>query len=122
MSKRDIIFILILLAIALLFYFFAYKNIQNDGDIVKVTVNGELYDTYPLSEDREVDIVISGEVKNSFEIKDNAVHMCDADCPDKLCIKQGQISRDGQMIVCLPNKVVIEIESEEEDYVDSISK
>jgi hypothetical protein len=33
-----------------------------------------------------------------------------ADCPDKLCIRQGIVSRSGERIVCLPNRVSITIE------------
>ena len=51
-------------------------------------------------------------------IKDGVVHMEDADCPDKLCIKQGQIDSNGQKIVCLPNKTIVEVSSEKESDYD----
>ena len=35
--------------------------------------------------------------------------MTDADCPDKLCVKTGRISKTGETIVCLPHRVVVEI-------------
>ena len=50
--------------------------------------------------------------------------MSDADCPDKDCVNQGWISRPGQMIVCLPNRLVIKIESDkltQEEDVDAVS-
>ena len=40
--------------------------------------------------------------------------MEDADCPDKHYIKQGKIDSNGQKIVCLPNKTIVEISSEKE--------
>ena len=36
--------------------------------------------------------------------------MKEADCPDKYCVKQGKIKNVGETIVCLPHKVVVEIE------------
>jgi hypothetical protein len=33
----------------------------------------------------------------------------EASCPDGLCKSMGRISMSGQSIICLPNKVVIEI-------------
>ena len=48
--------------------------------------------------------------------------MEDADCPDKLCIKQGKIDSNGQKIVCLPNKTVVEIRSEKESEDDVQAK
>ena len=39
--------------------------------------------------------------------------MISADCPDKLCVNQHAISSNGETIVCLPNKVVVEVEDGE---------
>ena len=33
----------------------------------------------------------------------------EASCPDHLCIRQGKISREGEMIVCLPNRMIAEV-------------
>jgi UDP-N-acetylmuramate dehydrogenase len=38
-----------------------------------------------------------------------AAYMKHADCPDGLCVKQRKKSRSGERIVCLPNRVSIEI-------------
>ena len=59
---------------------------------------------------------------NLIEIGDGKVRVIEADCPDKLDVKQGYISKPGEMIVCLPNRLVIEIKSiEDESDVDYIS-
>ena len=47
--------------------------------------------------------------KNLVVIKDNVVFVKDADCKNKDCVKMGKISKKGESIVCLPNKVIIEI-------------
>ena len=51
--------------------------------------------------------------ENIVEIDRDKVKMYYADCPDLDCVRQGWISRPGQMIVCLPNRIVIKIESDE---------
>ena len=48
---------------------------------------------------------------NVIEIKDGKVYVSEADCPDKLCVKQGPISKAGETIVCLPHKLVVRITS-----------
>ena len=49
--------------------------------------------------------------------------MEDADCPDRLCVKQGRIKKVGESIVCLPHKVVIEIVGEKEEAgVDAVTQ
>ena len=78
------------------------------GGEVIIKVDGKDYGTYPLNEDKTIDI----DEHNKVIIKEGVVYMEDANCPDKLCIKQGKIDSNGQKIVCLPNKTVVEISSE----------
>lgn len=59
---------------------------------------------------------------NLIEIGDERVRVIEADCPDKLDVKQGYISQPNELIVCLPNRLVIEIiGTEKTDDVDYIS-
>lgn len=46
---------------------------------------------------------------NLLEIKGNRARLVDADCPDKLCVRQGWIQYTGQCITCLPNKLTVTI-------------
>jgi len=58
---------------------------------------------------------------NLIEVGDGKVRVIEADCPDKLDVKQGYISNPGEVIVCLPNRLVIEIKGdsidEDLDYI-----
>lgn len=46
-----------------------------------------------------------------------------ADCPDQICVQQGWISDSVAPIVCLPNKLVIRIESVAQGVeIDSITR
>ena len=64
--------------------------------------------------------------QNRLIIENGRAYMQEADCPDKLCVKQGNISMKGQSIICLPHKVVAEIVADdsanENDSVDIIVK
>ena len=86
----------------------------SEGAYVKVTVNGSFYGNYPLGIDGTFDI--NG--TNRLTIKDGYAYMEEADCPDGLCMKMGKISRNGQSVICLPNKVVVEIVDESRNKVD----
>ena len=111
-KKKDFIIIFIIFVViigALLFNHFYY---------VKITVNNQVYRTVPL----EIDQTIKISDKNMIVINHGSVHMKDATCPDKLCIKQGTISKNGEQIICLPNQVVIAIVSNQYNDVDSSSK
>lgn len=104
MKRKDIPIIILTLLLSALAYFAVSGD---SADNVKVLLGGKLIGEYSLGEDRTVDI--NG--TNTLVIKDGKAFMKEADCPDKLCIKQGEIDIRGGSIICLPNKVVIETKS-----------
>ena len=56
-------------------------------------------------------ITVTGPVgKSVVEVADGRVHMLTSDCPDKICVGMGWITRPGQVVVCMPNRVVISLE------------
>lgn len=71
-----------------------------------ITVGGDVYGTYPLDEDQEIFI---GDT-NICRIQDGQVSMIWADCPDQVCVHTRAIENGGGTIVCLPNRIVLEIE------------
>ena len=74
--------------------------------------------TYSLFEER---MIALSEGKNQIVIKDGYVYMEYAECPDKLCIKQGAIQNQGESIICLPNKVIVTVNGSEKQEYDGIS-
>lgn len=116
--RNDIIFISVLIAliaaVALGVLLFA-----KDGDTVVVTVDGQLYGEYPLSVDRQVEIV-NGEGHNLLVIEGGKAFVKSASCPDGICASHRPVSKDGESIICLPNKVVVEIRARGQDQPDII--
>lgn len=108
MFKKADIFLLIVLLIVGLVSTFAISSASDLGTQVKISIAGELYGTYSLDEDRTITI-ISDDSYNEVVIKDGKVFMSDANCPNKICVKHSPIDSTGESIVCLPNKVLIEI-------------
>ena len=45
--------------------------------------------------------------------------MKNSTCRDHVCEKMGPISKNGEMIVCLPNEVFVQIEGGKEKEVDN---
>lgn len=109
MKKKDILLFSALFLIIFLVYIFS--RLQSPyGETVIIQANGKELFRIPLSEDRV--IKIPGPLGESIvEIKDRKVRMLYSPCPDKLCEKEGYISKPGQMIVCVPNRILIKIEA-----------
>ena len=96
-------------------------NAGDYGDKVVVTVSGKGYAVYSLNS--ETDVIIPGArgLNNHLVIHDGEANVVEADCPDKLCVHQKAISKDGDLIVCLPNEVVVEIVHGEEGDYDAVA-
>lgn len=91
------------------------------GTTVVISVGDDVYAEAPLSVNDSIDVVVDGVTVNIVKIEDGYAYMFFADCPDKLCIHQGRIRREGENIVCLPNRVVVSIRGGERSEIDAIS-
>lgn len=117
-KKADIALFVLLILIGLGLSWWSLAS-GTQGQKVVVTVDGKLYGTYSLVENQTVEIRQRGRL-NKITIKDETVQMSYSDCRNQVCVKDGRISRTNQSIVCLPNKVMVEITGGEEDF-DAIS-
>ncbi len=116
LRRADIILTAILLVLSGALFF--VRPSYGEASYVEVTSAGNGRETYPLAVDRIIEVEGTG---NRIEIKDGSVRMTDTDCPDELCIRTGSISKSGQTIVCLPNRVTVRIVGEESGY-DTIAR
>ncbi|MEG0792704.1 MAG: NusG domain II-containing protein [Lachnospiraceae bacterium] len=105
MKKNDIKFIIVVLSFALIF-FLGNRFLSMDKDTyIKITVDGKTYGKYSLKDNQDIHI----NQTNILRIKDGTADMIHATCKDKLCVHQKSISHDRESIICLPNKVIVEV-------------
>ncbi len=71
---------------------------------IRITVGNEEYGVYSLEEDQIIEVGST----NVVEIKNGQAVMAHAECPDQLCMSMGPIDSPYDLIVCLPNLVVVE--------------
>ncbi len=110
MKRNDIVLVLLLLGAAIVgFGAWALVGAARQPVLVIRDRTGEIY-----RERLDVaggPITVSGPVGESvIEVSGNQVRMLSSDCPDKICIHMGWISKPGQVIVCMPNRVIITLE------------
>ncbi len=103
------IFALILLA-ALLLALGVQRFFARPGGVAVVQVDGETVAKLPLWADTER--VIGGEKAgyNRVKVAGGRVSVTGADCPDQICVRTGAIDAQGQVIACLPHKLIITVE------------
>jgi hypothetical protein len=121
-NRNDFVLILVLLAVILISFLVVRLQRQKDAFTVDVSVNGTTVATYRL--DEEIDTWIDGYQggQNHLVIQDGCARIEEADCPDKLCVHQKAISKTNETIVCLPNKVVVQVIGAGESELDSIAR
>lgn len=115
--KNDIFLLLGVIVIAVMCLGMQFLMPASEGNLI-VQLDGERVASYPLNEDAEFEI--NGGT-NRVKISDGKVQMVQADCPDQICVHHKEISKNHETIVCLPNKIVLMIESTEETDIDAIT-
>lgn len=122
MKKNDIILIVVILAIAAAIFALVQKNkTTEEPDWVVVTIGSVEYARYPLNEDATYEIKAHDGETNILQIIDGTATMIEANCSDQICVYQKAISQNGEMIVCLPHQVIVQIESNEDSSNDAVS-
>ena len=111
--RYDIILIIGLLVITAIIAL-GVRLTEKTGKTVVVSVDGVEKYTFPLDEDLEFKIEGYEGGINYLVIKDGEAYLTEASCPDLLCVHMGKISSQGQSIICLPNRVVVEIRDDNE--------
>lgn len=107
--RADAILLLAVLAFAAgLFLFWP----RGSGDVVVVTVEQQEYARLPLGRDARLEIENSLGERNVLVIENGCAQVIEADCSNQVCVQTAPISAEGQMIVCLPHKVVVFIETD----------
>ena len=77
---------------------------------------GRLLGVYPL--DRQQIVVIGDRARPDMriEIRDGAVRVAESDCPRRICMQAGWLRTPGRSIVCVPNRVTIELRGRQMGY------
>ena len=130
--KADIILLIILVAAGLAASAALSMARSDAGSDAMVIIEsaGDIYAEYPLSEDRTVIVPAPSEVSSAVNIPDDSrpaadqyseynvvlisggmVTVAEATCHNQVCVRHKGITRGGESIVCLPNRLVVRIES-----------
>lgn len=122
MNKHDLWLSGGILLLALLCLGGYYLLHRHSGDVVEIRIDGTLYQTLSLQTDTTIEIPSQGGHRNQLTIKDGYADMTSADCPDKLCVHQKKIAKNGETLVCLPNKVIVSVQSDDNAEIDGVAK
>jgi hypothetical protein len=90
------------------------------GKNVTISVDGKTLASYPLGEERTVTVTGSlGPV--DIQIEKTGVRIERVPCPHQRCVKQGEIKSAGQVLICLPSRLVVEITGPDTARADGLA-
>lgn len=95
---------------------FVFNFLRPAGQYIEIAVDGNVVHTMPLAVDGRYEL--DG---NIVVVQDGAARMEWADCPDKICVHHREVSKKGETIVCLPNRVTVTVMGGCSD-IDGVSK
>ncbi len=103
MKKADLILIVSFLvaAVAAAGIIAAFSH---SGNTVTVKQDNKTVYEGPISHDTVIELE-----GNTVIIKDGYAVMQKAGCKNQICVSTGKIERKGETIVCLPNRVTVQI-------------
>lgn len=107
-----IIFILIVSSFLPLIVFGSQQLPEHAQKHAVLRVDGKEIETFQLTEGKKGQRYTyksdDGDT-NVIEIDGDRIRIVEADCGDQVCVRRGWASKNGETIVCLPHKLVIEI-------------
>ena len=117
-NKRDAIIIVLIIILALACVFI--PKLADNGGTAVIKYGDEVVARIALDKDGEfVFPEFEGMV---FTVAEGAISVTESNCGDHTCMRTGAISRSGEVIVCVPNKAAVTIESKEQSNLDVVLK
>lgn len=116
--KNWVVIAIIVLAAAMLLAATLLKRPMTavEEDMVIITVDGKEYARVPLSKPRTVTVSQENGSVNVIEVSDHGAVMAHSTCGNQLCVQMGEVTVDNwqfrpnqQFIICLPNRVSVEL-------------
>ncbi len=107
-KRNTIILVSAVVVVALAVVVFQMIFLKKEGTYALVQVQQE--QRYRLDLQKETELVVEDETGfNKIKVKDGAIAVTEADCPDKVCVRTGYISKTGEVIACLPHELTVTI-------------
>jgi hypothetical protein len=121
MTLGDYILIGALMTLGGTFFFLTPRWVVSTGTVVHISQDNRLFARYPLEADR--DVAVPGPLgPTSVRIRRGRVFIQASPCSHKVCSMMGEIGKEGGIIVCIPNRVVVSIGSGVPHGLDAVSR
>ncbi|MBD8067787.1 NusG domain II-containing protein [Bacillus sp. PS06] len=120
-KQWDIVIIVVLVSLSFLpVFIFSYvqagKITENSMNVAVISARNQEIERITLTGNTGNQFLNIPEIEcdlNAVEITNEQIRVKRSTCPEQICVRRGYINKPGQTIVCIPHKVIIEIETDE---------
>ena len=99
-----------LAAAFLILYGVQRMMLPDSGLVAVIQMDGEKIRGMDLDEDAEYRVQTEDGHYNVVVVQDQSVMVREADCENQVCVMTGRIRYPGEVIACLPHRLIIYIE------------
>jgi hypothetical protein len=115
LSALDVLLVIVLLAVPVWSLAAAHRAAAGRA-AAYISHENRLVGVYPLDQDQIIRISHDHSNDVVVEIKAGQVRVAESDCSKGVCKHAGWVKTPGRSIVCLPNRVVVEIRGQNDEY------
>ncbi|NWL88445.1 hypothetical protein DMN77_12700 [Paenibacillus sp. 79R4] len=115
-KQGDLVLIAVILSIALLILGARWVLGSSEATVnptgnyhATIKVDNKIYKTVELTAETQYVEVQTSRGYDRLKIHDYGIEVIESDCPQKICFTFGQITKPGDVIICLPLRMIIEI-------------
>jgi hypothetical protein len=113
--------VLIIAAAVLTCVFFCINAFSGNARSLEAYIKADAQE-YIFALDRDIVIEVTGPIGiTRIAIKDGKAYFVDSPCPGKICVHSQPVSKQGEWIACLPNRVLLTVESRGKSEIDATS-
>lgn len=117
MKRGDYKIIIIILALVMGAYGYVfYTGMSTDDKILTITQDQEVLYEFKIDDSYRNMIKIESDSQyNVIYIQDGEVWVEESNCLNQVCVDHSHVSKIGEMIVCIPHKLILEIKGDKND-------
>ncbi len=109
----------ILVSVLAVLYLFQILWTNEHAAKVQIRLGDKIYATYSLNQQREIHV--HGKLGDAvISIAQGKVRFAKSPCTAQYCVHQGWLARVGQVAICIPNQISLELVGEAKPY-DSLN-
>ena len=119
-TKIDLFLIVLIIVLSCASILWISRGHSQDNSNSKRAVvyrQKSVLEEFDLEEDKTINF---SDPVMKMEIKGTKIRVTESDCPGQICVNIGWIQYSGQTIVCVPNKILIEMKSSGSRLLDAV--